>query len=397
MTFIQHGRCTGRPLIALLLVQTALVACSRSNRYAPPPPPEVTVSRPLEQEVTTYAEFTGHTVAVEALDIRARVQGYLQSVNFTPGADVKQGDLLFVIEPELYQARVDQAEADLQGKEAQSKAAEEQLAITQAIFERSAGSRTDLVQKTQQRDLTKAAVAMARATLAAAKLDLSYTHIFAPINGTIDRNHVDVGNLVGAGEATLLASIVRRDPIYAYFTASERELLQYVQMQREKRTAAAEGQRSVAYLALVTDTGFPHTGEIDYASNRVDPDTGTIELRAVFPNPDGFIIPGLFARVRVPLTRERALLVPEMALSVDQGGQFLLSVDDKNVVQYRRVQAGPVIDGALRAIQTGIGADDWVVVNGLQRARPGSVVKPTRSETRAPAATPAAVTGGAQP
>lgn len=363
--------------------------CDRGNRYAPPPPPEVTVSRPVEQEITTYAEFTGHTVSVEAVDIRARVQGYLQRVTFAPGSEVKKGDLLFVIEPDLYQARVDQAQADLQGKEAQAKAAEAQLDITQAIFQRSAGSRTELVQKTQARDLAKAALEMARATLEAAKLDLAYTHIYSPIDGRIDRNLVDVGNLVGGSQPTLLATIVRQDPIYAYFTASEREVLQYRQLQRENRTVAAAGQRNRAYLALATETDFPHAGEVDYVSNRIDPDTGTIEARAVFANPDRVIVPGLYARVRVPFTREHALLVPEVAIGADQGGSFVLTVDDKNVVQYRRVTKGRAVAAELTPV-AGITASDWVVVNGLQRARPGSVVTAKRVETTFPPPTPAA-------
>jgi RND family efflux transporter MFP subunit len=377
------------------VVAVVLAAACGGNRYEPPPPPEVTVSRPIERELTTYSEFTGHTVAVEAVDIRARVQGYLQSVNFTPGSEVKKGELLFVIEPDLYQARYDQAKADLEGKEAQARAAEAQLEITQAIFARSAGSRTDLVQKVQQRDLARAQVAIARATLEAAQLDLAYTHIYAPIDGRIDRNLVDVGNLVGSGQPTLLASIVRHDPIYTYFTASERELLQYRELQRQKRTVAPEGQHNVAYLALVTDVGFPHVGQIDYSGNRVDPDTGTIEIRAVFPNPDRSILPGLFVRVRVPSTRERTLLVPEAALSTDQGGKYVLTVDDKSTVQYRRVRTGSTANGGLRAIVEGIGRDDWVVVNGLQRARPGAVVKPARSEIQAP--DPAPPTAGPSP
>ena len=365
------------PFAALMLV----AACG--NRYQPPPPPEVTVTRPVAQEVTTYNEFSGHTVAVEAVDVRARVQGYLKSINFAPGSAVKKGDLLFVIEPDLYQAKVDQAQADIQGKEAQYKAAEAQLEITQAIFQRSAGSRTDLVQKTQARDLAKAQLEIAKATLEQAKLDLSYTHIFAPIDGRIDRNLVDVGNLVGAGQPTLLASLVRDDPIYAYFTASERQLLEFRELQRQKRTVVAAGQYNVAYLGLATETGFPHAGNVDYVSNRVDPDTGTIEVRAIFPNPDHVIYAGLFGRVRLPFTREQALLVPEVGVSADQGGPYVLVVDDKNTVQHRRVTTGSTVDG-LMVIQTGISASDWVVVNGLQRARPGSVVQASRVETKAP-------------
>lgn len=376
---------------ALLVVGWWMVGCGRGNRYAPPPLPEVTVSRPVAQEVTTYLEFSGHTVAVEAVEIRARVEGYLQSVNFTPDSEVKKGDLLFVIEPELYQARVDQAQADLQGKEAQARASAAQLEIADAIFKRSAGSRTDMVQKTQARDLATAQTAVARANLEAAKINLSYTRIYAPIDGRIDRNFVDAGNLVGGnGQATLLATIVRHDPIYAYFTASERELLQYLEMQRQNRTVAPAGQRNAAYLGLVTDTGFPRQGVVDYAANKIDPQTGTIEIRAVFPNPDRWVIPGLFVRVRLPFTRENALLVPSEAVSADQGGTYLLVVDAKDTVQYRRARLGSTIEGGLQVVQEGIGPEDWVVVNGLQRARPGSVVKPMREPIQAPTPIPAA-------
>lgn len=373
-------------VLSLVTLVAWVGACGRGNSYAPPPPPEVTVMHPVEREVTTYSEFTGHTVGIETVAIRARVQGYLKSVNFTPGARVKKRDLLFEIEPEAYQAQVSQAKADLQGKEADAGAAEQQLEITQAIFARSAGSRTDVVQKTQARDLARAEVARAKANLDAAQLNLSYTRIYTPISGRIDRNLVDVGNLVGSGDATVLATIVNDDSIYVYFTTSEREMLEYNRLQQEKRTAAVAGERNVAYLGLTTDTGFPYVGEVDFASNRVDPETGTIEMRAIFPNPDATIVPGLFARVRLPLTREKALLVPEVALSADQSGQFLLTVDDKNIVQHRKVRAGPVVEGQMRVIAEGVSPEDWVIVNGLQRARPGSEVKPTQAEPAAAAA-----------
>ena len=361
-----------------------LMACD-GNTYAPPPPPEVTVAQPQEREVTTYNEFSGHTASIEAVDIRARVQGFLKSMHFSPGTEVNKGDLLFVIEPDLYRARVEQAEADLQGAKAQAQAAEEQLAITRTIFERQAGSRTDLVQKLQARDSARARVAQAQATLEAAKLDLSYTHIYAPISGRIDRNFVDIANLVGAGEATLLASIVRHDPIYAYFNASERELLVYRDLNRRGETAAAAGERNRAYMGLVNEEGFPHEGMIDYSSNRVDPSTGTIEIRAVFPNPDRVIVPGLFVRVRLPFTRGRAVLVPDDAVALDQGGRYVLVVGDKDVVEYRRVEVGQLVDG-MRIVQKGVATGDWIVVNGLQRARPGSTVKPTRAAATAASA-----------
>lgn len=374
------------------LALAILVASCGGNEYAPPPPPEVTVALPVQQEVTTYNEVTGRTVSIEAVEVRARVQGFLQSMHFTPGTEVKQGDPLFVIEPSLYQARVDQAAADLQSAQAQSEAASEQLKITQAIFERNAGSKTDLVQKTQARDQARAAVAQAKANLDAAKLDLSYTHIYAPNSGRIDRNYVDVGNLVGAGEATLLASIVRQDPIYAYFDVSERQVLVYRALRRRGETVAAEGERNKAYMALDTDDGFPWVGEVDYVSNRVNPSTGTMELRAIFPNPDRVIVPGLFVRVRLPFTRGRGLLVPDEAVSVDQGGRYVLIVDAQQVAQHRRVKIGALVDG-MRVVQEGLTPEEWVVVNGLQRARPGSKVKPMQAPTTATTAKPAETPG----
>jgi RND family efflux transporter MFP subunit len=349
-------------------------ACGR-NEYVPPPPPEVTVMRPLEQEVTTYNEFTGRTEAVEAVEVRARVQGFLQTMQFTPGTDVHQGDLLFVIEPDLYQARVAQAEADLLSAEASLKAAEEQLAITEAIFKRQAGSRTDLVEKQQAAQAARARVMQAKATLQAAKLDLSYTHVYAPISGRIDRNYVDVGNLVGAGTPTSLASIVRHDPIYAYFEVSERALLEYRERLRRGETATPQGEHAPAYMSLATETGFPHVGRVDYSGNRIDPSTGTIEVRAVFPNPDHALLPGLFVRVRLPFTRGRSKLVPDEAVAMDQGGRYVLIVDEHDVVQHRRVTVGQTV-GGWRIVQDGITGEERVVVNGLQRARPGAKVKP---------------------
>jgi RND family efflux transporter MFP subunit len=373
---------------ALLVVLTVALAACRGNQYQPPPPPEVTVSQPVRQEVTIYNEFTGHTAAIEAVDVRARVQGYLRSIDFTPGSDVKQGDLLFVIEPELYQARYDQAVAELAGREAQARASQAQLEITQAIFEKNAGSRTDLVQKQQQRDIDRAQVEIAKAAIEQAKLDLSYTHVYAPLSGRVDRNFVDVGNLVGAGDATVLTSIVATDPIYAYFTASEQDVLRYRQLQRENLTLAPEGQHNVADLGLASEEGFPHRGQIDFVSTRIDPNTGTIEIRAVIPNPNRVILPGLFARVRVPFTRQAATLVPDVAIGTDQGGRFVLTVDDQNAVQYHRVKIGAHV-GTLRIVDEGVGTDDWVVVNGLQRARPGVTVKPNRVPLEVPPVEPA--------
>ncbi len=359
------------------------VGCG-GNRYVPPPPPEVTVAHPVERDLTTYDEFSGHTVAVAVVEIRARVRGTLQSYHFQPGTEVHEGDLLFVIEPDVYDARVKQTEADVTRASAQLQAAEEQLAITQAMFQRNAGSKTDLVQKTQVRDEAKAAVDQARANLSAAKIDLAYTHIYAPISGRIDRNYVDVGNLVGAGDATLLASIVNYDPIYAYFDVSERDLLRYPELLgRSENSNDDQWDRPHAYLGLVTENGFPHEGTIDYTSNRVDPSTGTIEVRALFPNPEHLLLPGLFVRIRIPASYGRKILVPEDAVGTDQGGHYVLVVEDNNIVQQRRVQTGGVEEG-LRIIEGGLAPTDSVIIIGLQRARAGTAVKPIEGQISAP-------------
>lgn len=372
---------TKSPLVRLTLGLVAFLGgCGgNKNTFVPPPPPTVTVSQPIEQEVIKYAEFTGNTAPLESVELRARVRGFLKSINFTPGSEVKKGDLLFVIEPEPYQVKVDQAKADLQRSENQSKAAEDELAIVQAMAAKSAASKIDLVQKTERRDTAKANVAAARATLEQAQIDLSYTSIYAPIGGQISRNLVDAGNLVGQDNPTVLATIVKYDPLYAYFTASESALLDYSKILRRHKTNGENSGSVEVQLGLAHEPGYPHKGWFESSDNRVDRDTGTILLRAVFPNADRALFPGVFARIRIPADTTRALLVPDEALATDQAGKYMLAVNDKNVVEVRRVKTGTSQDG-LTIIQDGLAAGEWIVINGLQRARPGSTVNPERQK-----------------
>ncbi|MEW6356721.1 MAG: efflux RND transporter periplasmic adaptor subunit [Planctomycetota bacterium] len=378
---------THLPWVALILAMVLLCAgCERNeNKYVPSPPPEVTVSQPVEKDVTNYAEFTGNTVAVATVDLRARVKGFLRSVNFTVSSNVKKGDLLFVIEPEPYEAQVNQAKGDLAAKEAQHKAAIGELAIKEEMYAKNAASKLDVISATDKRDTAAAQIEVASASLESAQINLGYTHIYSPINGCINRNLVDAGNLVGAGEDTLLATVVQNDPMYAYFNIGERDLLEHMVA---RKTADRKGKPPV-YLGLATEDGCPHAGEIDFIDNRLDPNTGTIQARGVFPNSDGALIPGLFVRVRVPGDKERGLLVPDIALGADQEGKFLLVVNDKNIVERRTVKVGPVFDG-MRLIREGLKPGEWVVVNGMLRARPGSEVKPQRQPLGAPAPAPAA-------
>lgn len=369
-------------VLAVLLLAAMSAACERQNQYVAPPPPSVTVSRPVKQAVTDYLEFTGTTQSVASVDIRARVQGFLQTAYFKEGAFVKKDELLYIIDPRTYHAAVDKAIADLADKKAQAEKAEVELLRNQRLYKENATSEKELVNAKATRDSAKANLAASEASLEDAKINLGYCTIYAPLSGRIGRNQVDVGNLVGAGEFTLLTTIKQYDPIYAYFTLNERQLLRLMRMQRKGREYAV--QDTPIYMALANETGYPHEGRLDYADLGVDQNTGTMLMRGVFPNPNPpAILPGLFVRLRLPAgTRENALLVPERAIGSDQGGHYVLVVSSDDVVESRRIVAGNLTEG-MRVIEEGLQGDEWIVVNGIQRARPGAKVKAARSDSTA--------------
>ena len=377
----------------ILLLVWALAACgSQSNEYVEPPPPKVTVAKPLQQEVTDYLAFTGTTHAFEEVEVRARVAGFLQSMNFTPGTKVEKGELLFVIDPREYQAELNAANAELRSAEAQLKRAEIEFKRAEKLFKQKAGAETDVVKWRGQRDVARADVLRAKAKVEKAGLNLSYTQVTAPITGRVGRNLVDLGNLVGEGEPTLLTTVTRYDPMYAYFNLNERDLLKAMAMNRnkiqEKEIDPAEEPVSEAdipvFLKLANEEGYPHQGELDFAESGVDKETGTLQLRGVFPNPGPapVLIPGLFVSLRMPVDkRDNALLVTERAIGSDQGGRFLLAVNSENMVEKRPIRMGQLVDG-LRVIEDGLQPDDRVVVNGLQRARPGAKVDPEQTDMK---------------
>ena len=366
-----------------------LTGCDRAGEYVAPPPPAVTVSRPVQQTVTDYAEFTGTTEAIESVEIRARVEGFLETVNFEAGAEVKAGDVLFVIDPKPFQAKLDQAEAELANRKAELELAEFDHERIGGLHKGGTAANYELVKARSGWEAAKAAVKAAEAAVDEARLNLGYTQIHAPIGGRVSRTLVDAGNLVGAGEYTLLTTIVKDDPIYAYFSASERELLEYLEKHPERRKPADQRERLPLYLGLSNESGYPHEGRFDWADNRVDANTGTIQIRGAFPNPDHVLRPGLFVRLRAPIDiREGALLITDRALGADQGGRYLLVVGDQNVVEKRYVEVGSLLDG-LRVIDKGLAPDNWVIVKGVQRAREGLKVNPTRVEPPTPP-TPAA-------
>jgi RND family efflux transporter MFP subunit len=356
----------------------AALGCTRPNEYKAPPPPEVTVAQPVEQEVVHEMEFTGTTRAPQAVDIRARINGYLHEVNFKDGANVKAGDVLFVIESEPFEATLDAANASLQKAEASLELANAEFARTEPLVKRGAVPESELDVKRADVATSKADVAAAKAAIRQADLNLSYTKVKAPINGRVSRHLVDVGNLVQA-ETTLLTRVEAYDPIHAYFTISESDVLEFIRLSGELPSVQqppANGPK--LFLGLTGEKGFPHEGRLDFAEIGVDPDTGTQMRRGEFPNPDGKLVPGLFVRIRLPIgSPTPQLLVPDRAIATDQQGEYVLAVNDKNVVEYRPVELGTRV-GDQRVVFDGIKLDDWIVVNGIQRARPGAPVNPQR-------------------
>ena len=380
-------------LLAILCSPCLFVACEQQNRYVEPPPPKVTVAEPLQQTVINYLEFTGNTQAIEQVDVRARVAGFLQSKHFTPGTVVQEGDLLFVIDPREYQAEVKAAQAELGSAEAQLKRADIELGRAKRLYKQKAGSEAEVVKWQGESEIAKAAVTRAKAKLDRARLELSYTKVTAPLAGRISRNLVDVGNLVGDGEATLLTRITKYDPMHVYFNLNERDLLMVMAMYRQRvadkgldpQTEPGAEAEIPLYLGLANEEGYPHEGIADFAESSVDPETGTLELRGVFPNPGRtpVLVPGLFARIQMPIDKqEDALLVSERAIGADQGGRYLLVVNKENVVEKRPIRLGRLADG-LRVISEGLQPGELVIVNGLQRARPGGKVVPERIDMSA--------------
>jgi RND family efflux transporter MFP subunit len=371
------------PRYALSGLLLLITACAQQQpTAAPPPPPKVTVSQPLNREVVEWEEYTGRLEAVEAVEIRARVNGYLQSIHFKNGATVKQGDLLFVVDPRPYQAELERAKAELALANARLERTGKDLARAQMLVRSRAVSEEEVDTRVSDQRQAQESVQAARAMVNAAQLNVEFTQIRAPISGRISRNLVSVGNLINGGttQSTLLTTIVSLDPIYCYFEAYERSYLQGIRQLRNGDRANGRGGKQPVYVALADEEGFPHQGSIDFWDNRLDQNTGTITVRAVLPNPDLLLAPGLFARVRVPAgDKYTALVLPPEALGSDLSQQFVFVVDDQNLVQYRKVTPGPIIDG-LRVIRDGIQPDDWVIVKGVQRAKTGAKVDPIKQD-----------------
>jgi RND family efflux transporter MFP subunit len=406
---------------AALLLGTCLVGCrGESKPPAEPPPTPVTVAKPVVMPIVEWDEYTGRLDAIDQVEIRARVSGYLRSIHFDEGVPVQRGDLLAVIDQRPFEAALSSAEARLkeaEAKKSESKAMrrqaeavkadrEAQLTLTNQRLERArklarsnAIAQEELDERASEQLQAEAAleasqaaiesaiaaiataeasIETARANVQSAELDLSYTEIRAPISGVISRRYITEGNLISGGSAasTLLTTIVSIDPIHVYFDADEQAFLKYARLSREGKRESSRDVKNPVYLQLINETGFPHLGHMDFVDNQIDPNTGTIRGRAIFRNEDQSLTPGLFAEVRLPGSgKYEAVLIPDAAIGADQSERFVYLIDDQNTVVRKPVELGPTKQG-LRIIRSGLDGTERVITRGLQRVAAGSKVDP---------------------
>ncbi|HET7230754.1 MAG TPA: efflux RND transporter periplasmic adaptor subunit [Longimicrobium sp.] len=375
---------------AAALAAAALAACGKP---APPPPqaPPVTVAAALTRQVSDFDEFTGRVAPVNQVEVRPRVSGFVRRVAFREGAEVRQGDVLFEIDPRPYQDDVARAAAELQRARTRLQLARSESERAQRLVSSEAISREEAESRTSSSAEAAAGVQAAEAALRSARLNLSWTVVRAPISGRVSRAEVTEGNLVQAGPpaATLLTTVVSVDPVYVYFDGDEQAYL--------RSTGLAGGARQVpVFMGLANEAGYPRQGVIDFVDNALDPATGTIRVRARFANPDRRLTPGLFARLRLAGTQAyTATLVRDEAVGTDQDRKFVLVVGKDGTANYRGVTLGPVVDG-LRVVRSGLQGGEQIVINGLQRVRPGSKVQPTVAPMEPVDSAKVAMTGGAR-
>jgi RND family efflux transporter MFP subunit len=357
------------------VASAALAACG-SDPAPPPPPPAVTMAQPLAKSITDWDEYTGRVEAVEAVEVRARVSGYLQSIHFDEGGMIEEGDLLYVIDPRPYRAILEQAAAELTRAQVRLTLATNDRDRAERLFRSRAISEEEADARTQEQREAVAALAAAEAAVRAAELDVEFTEVRAPIGGRIGRWHVTRGNLISGGTegSTLLTTIVSVDPVYVYFTGDEREYLKYSRLNLEGTRPSSRDFANPVRIRLADETEFSREGRMSFVANTLDEESGTIQGRASFANPDGLLTPGMFVTLQL-LGRGpyEALLLPDEAIGADQSQRFVYVVGDGNVVARRSIDIGR-IEGRFRIIEAGLTAADRVVVNGLPRVRPGATV-----------------------
>jgi len=359
----------------------ALCACEQ-NAYVPPPPLKVDVALPVQRNVTRFLEASGNTAAVKSVDLVARVQGVLQSINYKDGDFVKQGTTLFTIEPETYKLKLEQAQAAETGPQASLKQAEADYKRQSELVSRQAVSQSTLDVSTSTRDNAQSNLQQAQLNTKIAAINYGYTNVVAPFDGIVSAHLATVGELVGVASPTQLATIVQTDPIYVNFNINEQAVLR-IRAEAAQRGMSVDDLKQVPVeVGLQNESGYPHHGKLDYASPTVNQSTGTLPVRGILPNERRVLLPGYFVRVRVPLERQNALLVPDTALGSDQAGRYLLVVNSENVVEQRKVQPAQ-LDGDLRVIDGGLKPDDRVVITGLLGVIPGQKVDPQQRNIEA--------------
>ncbi|TXL75182.1 efflux RND transporter periplasmic adaptor subunit [Vineibacter terrae] len=378
----QPHRATARSVLGGVHLLLALAMGGTAAAQAPPP--AVTVAAPLQREVVEYDEFTGQFAAVEFVELRARVSGYLQSHHFEEGQIVKKGDLLFVIDPRPFEAALASAKAQLGQAQARVELADRQLARAAELRGRDFVAASTYDERLQEQRVATAAVEIAKSAVRTAELDVEFARILAPVSGRIGRREVSDGNLVSGGSGagnTLLTTIVSIDPIYFVFDMSEGDFIAYQRAVQSGRLQSTRDAITV-FARLRDEPDWPREGKLNFVDNQVNRSAGTIRARAVFPNPDGFLTPGQFGRIRLPGSEPyKALLIPDAAILTDQSQKIVMTVNAEGVVSPKMVRPGPIYDG-LRIIRSGLTLEDRVIINGLVRARPGAKVTPQPGEIK---------------
>jgi membrane fusion protein, multidrug efflux system len=380
-------------VLAATIAVFALAGCGSKNTYVPPPPPKVLVAQPLQQPVTLYIELTGNTEPLNTVTLVARVEGYLETIDYKDGAAVKKGTQLFGIERDTYQAKLDAAKGQLARDQAALEEARMNLARYQKLQQQqsiAAQQAEDQVFNVQQ---AEAAVMVDQANVDTASINLGFTRVLAPFDGIVTNHQVDLGALVGVSGPTTLATIVQTDPLYVYFTVAEPQVLAI----RRDRALAGHPVSSTDLTSISTipveiglqnEEGYPHQGHLDYVSPQINTATGTLTARGLFENHDHTLLPGLFVRVRLPIAHQKnALLTRNDAIGTNQEGSYVLVVGADNVVKRKIVKLGQK-QGQLRIIESGLDPGDWIVVEGTQRAFPGDKVDPQQTELTAAASNP---------
>ncbi|WP_072818988.1 efflux RND transporter periplasmic adaptor subunit [Bradyrhizobium erythrophlei] len=362
--------------IAFAVSACAILSACEQNTFVPPPPPKVDVAAPMQKSITRYLDATGNTAPVKSVDLVARVQGFLQTINYKDGSPVKEGTTLFTIEPETYKLKVDQAQAAEAGAQASLKQAELDYKRQVDLVQKQAVSQSTLDTSTSNRDNAQANLQQAQANTKIAQVNFGYTNVAAPFDGIVTAHLVSVGELVGVASPTQLATIVATDPIYVNFSVNEQDVLRIREEARRRGITVDDLRQIPIEIGLQSETGYPHKGTLDYVAPQLNQSTGTLAVRGILKNSDRQLLPGYFARVRVPVEQNvKAMLVPDVALGSDQAGRYVLVVNAENVVEQRKVTVGP-LGGDLRVIESGLKVDDKVVVAGLLRAIPGQKVDP---------------------